>query len=116
VTTRTKLLFVCSQNKIRSLTAESLFRDSQTIDARSAGTNPDARVRVTAGLIGWADRIFVMEKRHANILRKKFRDELQGKPLGVLYIPDEYEPMEPALVEILSMRLATFLSPGQDDG
>jgi predicted protein tyrosine phosphatase len=108
----TKLLFICSRNRIRSLAAESLFQGSQRYEARSAGTSPDARIRVTAGQIGWADQIFVMEKRHAEILTQRFRDELGGKPVTVLYVPDDYEAMEPALIELLSARLATYLDDG----
>lgn len=52
---REKLLFVCSQNRIRSLTAEKLLAHDQRYEVRSAGTEPDARIRVTAGHIGWKD-------------------------------------------------------------
>ncbi len=31
---------------------------------RSVGTQPEARIVVTEGHIGWADEIFVMEKSH----------------------------------------------------
>jgi len=60
-----KLLFICSRNQWRSPTAERLFIGVPGVEARSAGTEPGARVRVTAGLLGWADRIFVMERKHA---------------------------------------------------
>ena len=58
-----KVLFLCSQNKRRSLTAEKLFDNRETIIARSAGTETHARVKVTSGLLGWADIIFCMEKK-----------------------------------------------------
>lgn len=41
------LLFLCSQNKRRSLTAEKLFNGYESHDARSAGTENNARVKVT---------------------------------------------------------------------
>ncbi|EPY08213.1 Protein-tyrosine phosphatase, low molecular weight [Paenibacillus alvei TS-15] len=59
-----KLLFVCSRNKWRSLTAEKIFNLLNEYDVRSAGTEEGARVKVTGGHIGWADIIFVMEKKH----------------------------------------------------
>ena len=62
----TKLLFICSRNEIRSLTAERMFSGSPQFQARSAGTQPQARVRVTEGLIGWADIVFAMEKSHVS--------------------------------------------------
>ena len=64
-----QLLFICSQNRWRSLTAERLFDGHAHYEARSAGTESGARVRVTAGHLGWADVVFVMERRHADILR-----------------------------------------------
>jgi hypothetical protein len=45
----TKLLFICSRNRIRSLTAEKLMEGVPGYDARSAGTQPSARIPVTAG-------------------------------------------------------------------
>jgi len=57
-----QLLFICSQNRWRSLTAERLFDGHPILLVRSAGTEPGARVRVSAGHVGWADVVFVMEK------------------------------------------------------
>jgi predicted protein tyrosine phosphatase len=109
MTARPKLLFVCSQNRIRSLTAETLFEGSRMYDVRSAGTDANARIKITAGHIGWADSIFVMEKRHQNLLRRKFREELREKTLVCLHIPDEYEPHADDLKEILRARLMPHL-------
>ncbi|MGI4832524.1 MAG: low molecular weight protein tyrosine phosphatase family protein [Janthinobacterium lividum] len=94
----TRLLFICSQNRWRSLTAEELFTGHPRVQARSAGTEAGARVRVTAGHLGWAEVIFVMEKRHSERLRAKFGEALRGKPLINLRIPDEYRHGDPALV------------------
>ncbi|PAW78928.1 MAG: protein tyrosine phosphatase [Verrucomicrobia bacterium Tous-C9LFEB] len=101
-----KLLFVCSRNRIRSLTAEKLYAGFPGYEVRSAGTQPDARIKVTAGLLGWADLIFFMEKSHLNRVRQKFPDALDGKDCVVLGIPDEFTFMEPALLDELSARLA----------
>jgi predicted protein tyrosine phosphatase len=104
-----QLLFICSQNKWRSVTAERLFDGHAHYEARSAGTEPGARVRVTAGHLGWADLIFVMERRHAERLREKFGAELAGKPLVILRIPDNYQFQDPSLIELLHQRLAEHL-------
>lgn len=104
-----KVLFVCSRNKIRSLTAELLLRSVPGFQARSAGTAAGARVRVSAGHIGWADAILVMEARHRDHLRRRFRRDLVGKTLACLHVPDEYGLMEPALVELLWSRMAQHL-------
>lgn len=103
-----QLLFICSQNRWRSLTAERLFDGHPAVQARSAGTEPGARTRVAAGHLGWADIIFVMEKKHANRLRAKFADELRGKPLINLRIPDDYQFQDTALVELLRQRLHEY--------
>ncbi|TDN40410.1 protein tyrosine phosphatase [Hymenobacter sp. UV11] len=103
-----QLLFVCSQNRWRSLTAERLFDDHPHLLARSAGTEPGARVRVAAGHLGWADVIFVMEKKHADRLRAKFGSALHGKPIINLRIPDDYQFQDPALVALLHERLRAY--------
>ncbi len=101
-------LFVCSQNRWRSLTAERLLDGHPHLLARSAGTEPGARVRVAAGHLGCADVIFVMEKRHADRLRAKFGPALAGKPIINLRIPDEYPFQDPALVALLHERLHAY--------
>jgi predicted protein tyrosine phosphatase len=107
---RKQLLFVCSRNQWRSPTAEALFDDSDQYDARSAGTSDRARVKVTAGLIGWADEVFVMERKHADQLKRKYADALSGKAIRVLHIPDDYQFMDPALIEVLQEKLADYLT------
>ncbi|MEG4803625.1 methyltransferase domain-containing protein [Microcoleus sp. ARI1-B5] len=104
-----KILFVCSQNKWRSLTAEKICQKVGGCCARSAGTEKGARIRVTEGLIGWADVIFVMEKKHSDRLGSKFPDSLKGKKVICLQIPDNYRYMEPELVEILQAKLSPYL-------
>jgi len=46
---------------------------------RSAGTEEGARIRVTEGHIGWAEIIFVMEKKHVRRLKDKFSNTLINK-------------------------------------
>lgn len=106
---RAKLLFVCSHNKWRSLTAEKMFEGSLLYDVRSAGTDPRARIRVTAGHIGWADCIFAMEKKHVLVLRRKYAEELEGKQLICLRIDDRHAYMDPELVELLKERLKSHV-------
>ena len=97
----TKLLFICSRNQWRSPTAESLWRREPGFEARSAGTSPRARKTVGAADIRWADMIFVMEQKHKNRLKAEFGRLLEYKPLHVLNIPDEYQYMQPELIEEL---------------
>jgi predicted protein tyrosine phosphatase len=104
-----QLLFICSQNKWRSLTAERLFDNHPHYEARSAGTEPGARVRVEPGHLGWAELIFVMEKRHAERLREKFAEELRDKTLIILRIPDKYPFGDPTLIALLRAKLPAYL-------
>ncbi len=105
-----KLLFICSRNRWRSPTAQAIFHGVGGCEARSAGTEPSARVRVTAKMIGWADRIFCMERRHAARLRERFGPALfDGKPPVCLDIPDDYEFMDPELVTLLQAAMSEFL-------
>jgi len=104
-----KLLFVCSQNRLRSPTAEQIFSRNQNIEVASAGTNNDAEVPVTAELIEWADFIFVMERSHRSKLQKRFKAQLKSKRLVCLDIPDDFEFMDPELIHILELRLPRFL-------
>jgi predicted protein tyrosine phosphatase len=106
---REQLLFVCSRNQWRSPTAEALFHQSNRYVARSAGTSDRARIKITAGLINWADWIFVMEKRHAAIIHQKYPDAIDGKSLLVLHIADDYQYMDAELIDILEARLSEYL-------
>ncbi|MEG3154520.1 low molecular weight protein tyrosine phosphatase family protein [Sphingomonas sp. RB1R13] len=103
------ILFVCSQNRLRSPTAEQIYADSPLFEVASAGTNNDAENPLTVELIGWADLIFVMEKHHRNRIQKRFRSSLNGKRLIVLDIPDEYEFMDEGLIRLLKAKLGRFL-------
>jgi predicted protein tyrosine phosphatase len=104
-----KLIFICSQNKLRSLTAECLYRGFPNYTVKSAGTSPNARVRVNAGHIGWADTIFVMEKKHSRLLAQKFGETLAGRRVICLRIPDVYRYMEPALIDELKANLSPYV-------
>lgn len=110
VSTTQKLLFVCSRNRFRSLTAEKLFEGSSLYQVRSVGTQPDARIVVTEGHLGWADTIFCMEKSHVNRLKRKFPEALHGKRMVCLHIPDAYEFMHPDLLDELRAKLVHYVT------
>jgi predicted protein tyrosine phosphatase len=105
-----KLLFVCSRNKRRSLTAEKLFEGSAAYRARSVGTQPGARIVVTEGHLGWADIIFCMERSHLNRIRGKFPEALEAKRVVCLQIADEYEFMQLELIEELRAKLGPHVT------
>lgn len=103
------LLFICSRNRLRSPTAEALFTSIPGIETASAGTSPDADNPISLDLIEWADIIYVMERVHRQRLNSKFQKALKSKQLKVLNIPDDYEYMDPSLIDILKTKLARHL-------
>ena len=114
-----KILFVCSQNKWRSLTAEKIFAASPKCQVRSAGTSNNARIKLTAGHIGWADLIFAMEDKHIQIIKSKFGESFRtasmsdrsrvSRNLVCLQIPDVYKYMDEELIEILMARVSEHI-------
>lgn len=104
-----RILFICSQNRLRSPTAEHVFAAYPSLEVSSAGLNHDAENPVTPELLQWAELIFVMEKSHRNKLSAKFCAYLQDKKVVCLNIPDEYEFMDPRLVELLKIKVSKFL-------
>ena len=103
------VLFVCSQNRLRSPTAEQVFSQRTDIEVLSAGLDKTCGNPVTPELVEWADIIFVMEQAHRNKLSKQFRSSLKNARVIVLGIPDDYEFMDPALIRILEARVPSFL-------
>ena len=118
-----RLLFVCTANICRSAMADALARRyaeerGWRVEVRSAGTHaragdaaaPNAvkAVREVGGaladhasqpvseeLVAWADRILVMEMRHASHIREQFPDadekvQLLGTFGGLVEIDDPY--------------------------
>ena len=86
-----------------------MFAGFPAYQVRSAGTQPESRIVVTEGHIGWADVIFVMEKSHLNRMRLRFLEALQDKRVVTLYIEDDYEFMQPELLEELRCKLEPYI-------
>jgi predicted protein tyrosine phosphatase len=103
------ILFICSQNKLRSPTAERLFEGHKGIDTASAGLNHDAVDPVTPELLEWADIIFVMEQKHKRKLSKKFQLHLKNTRVVCLDIPDNYSYMDPQLIDRLTQKVTPLI-------
>nr|WP_206208056.1 phosphotyrosine protein phosphatase [Ahniella affigens] len=104
------VLFVCSRNQWRSPTGEALFRKHPGLNVRSAGTSAQARRRVAANDLIWADLILVMETKHRERLRAEFPRAMVGKTISVLDIPDDYRYMDPELCDLLERAVTQVLS------
>lgn len=104
-----RALFICTQNRLRSPTAENVFATWPDVATDSAGLGNDADVPLSPEQIAWADIIFVMEKTHRTRLAQRFRRHLNGKRVICLDIPDEYEYMQPELIRLLEAKVGRFL-------
>lgn len=97
------ILFVCSRNKWRSRTAETIFKNNGQHHVRSAGTEPSSRIKISATDLNWASVILVMEDKHrSGILRRFPKLNIKSK-IEVLGIPDDYQYMDAELIEILEV-------------
>jgi len=103
------VLFICSQNKLRSPTAEQVFSSWPGVETASAGLNQHAENPVTPELLAWADLIFVMQRAHRSKLSARFKPYLDGKHVICLEIPDDFEYMEPALIAQLNAKVPRHL-------
>ena len=103
------VLFVCSRNKWRSLTAETIYKNNPNYFVKSAGTESSARIRVNEKLINWADVVFVMEKHHKQKLSENFPEATSNKKIIILDIPDDYKYMDPELINILTDSIEDYL-------
>jgi predicted protein tyrosine phosphatase len=105
----TKILFICGKNRRRSPSAEEIFSGMDGIDVSSAGTSVDARCQISADLLEWADRVFVMEESQRRYLKAHFAQCLRDKKIVCLNILDRYGYMQPELVTVLRAKVLPLL-------
>lgn len=102
-----KVLFICNQNKHRSKTAELLFKDN--FETKSAGLYNE--VPVTEKELEWADLVAVMEDFQRDELIKRFPKQYMKKRIISLNVPDVYGFNQPELVDVLKLKIRTFVGP-----
>jgi predicted protein tyrosine phosphatase len=105
----TKILFICGKNRRRSPSAEEIFAGLDGIEVSSAGTSIEAKCQVSADLLEWADRVFVMEQSQRRYLNAHFGHGLKDKKIVCLNIPDRYSYMQPELVAVLRAKVLPLL-------
>ena len=117
---RLNVLFVCSRNQWRSPTAERIYRNDDRMSVRSRGVSSQAKRRLSAEDVKWADLIFVMENKHRSRIASRHRELLEQVELHVLDVPDDYRYMDPELIDLLQERveqgLATMLGDRNNRG
>lgn len=100
------VLFICGKARKRSPTAADLVTKWDVANTDCVGVSLDADTMVSLNEIEWADKIVVMELKHKKKLNAQFGAALRDKPIKCLGIPDNYEYMQPELVDILTSKLA----------
>ncbi len=101
-----RVLFVCSQNLMRSPTAERVFDELPDVETMSAGTNVTAVTPVSAELLEWADLVVAMENEHRELLAARYPRALEDKHVFVLDIPDRFPYMDSELVALLKAEVS----------
>ena len=104
------ILFVCSANIDRSKTAEEYFSSKNPQHLyKSAGTNlklcqESGSTPIDSRLINWADKIIVMEEKHATVILDMAKEDL-SLIIKVLNISDDFKYMSPDLIAILNQKV-----------
>lgn len=97
---------------MRSATAYEIFKEDLRFEIRSAGTDSGAATIITNELLEWADTIIVMEKHHRHLIRKQYPDIYKKKKIVCLYIPDQYDFMQPELISVLKYKFEDVYKRG----
>ncbi|TVZ26652.1 putative protein tyrosine phosphatase [Gillisia sp. Hel_I_86] len=106
-----KTLFICSANKQRSKTAEDYLASKYPgHEFLSAGTNikicrKEGTTELTEDLLKWADKVYVMEKKHLDQIKKHTGSKYYSK-IKVLDIPDIYKYYDADLITILEEKVS----------
>lgn len=76
--------------------------------ARAVGTASWAARRVTTRDLAWADVVAVMEARHLAEIHRHWPDH--ARKVRVLEVPDDYDPGEPELRELVMGKVKALLA------
>lgn len=104
-------LFVCSANKQRSKTAEDYFASKYSeLQFLSAGTNlkicrKEGTTELTEDLLKWADKVYVMENKHLEQIKKHTGSTYYSK-IEVLNISDIYKYYDANLISTLEDKIS----------
>lgn len=101
----TNILFICGKARKRSPTAAAIAAERLGQPTDFAGLSADADERLSPEHLAWADTVAVMEKAQVSRLKRQMAAHLKGKRLVCLDIPDEYEFMQPELIDLVTARL-----------
>lgn len=103
------VLFVCTLNKARSVTAERLYRSTRGLQVRSAGIDPRAAHQLNENDLAWADLVVTFGTEHAAWIKETFTGDLPR--IVDLGIPDEFAANDSALLSELEETLTPVIGP-----
>lgn len=103
------ILVVCGRNKIRSKTAEYLFKNDNRFNIRSVGVSVKSKRRIGKKDIEWANYILVMENKYKVRILDSYKEVIKPK-IFVLDVGDDYEYMDAELCEILKTKINNIIS------
>jgi predicted protein tyrosine phosphatase len=106
---RKRVLFICHQNRRRSLTAEQIYGGRRDLEVQSAGISEYARVPLTQDLLDWADQVFVCSKRQQQVLEERFGTALARTSVVCLNLPDRFDFNSRRLITKLIDKLWPYL-------
>ncbi|HLP46290.1 MAG TPA: phosphotyrosine protein phosphatase [Candidatus Kapabacteria bacterium] len=106
-----KILFICTYNKMRSKTAELLYKYDERFEVKSAGVDEFAEVRVNLELLSWADYIVTMEEFQRQWIQASFPGLSAYRKIHCLGIPDYYDFMDPELVFLIKEKFESLVNP-----
>lgn len=104
-----RVLFVCTQNKVRSLTAEHLYSVRPDLEVRSCGSAAFAKNQLTEEVMKWADMVFIFDELQAAAIENKFGKEAFGKEIINLGLSDVYQYKSENLVLKLTAKIEPYL-------
>jgi predicted protein tyrosine phosphatase len=93
-----RVLFVCTQNKVRSLTAEHLYHIRPDLEVKSCGTATFAKNQLSNELLTWADVVFYFDASQLEVIERHFREAVAEKPVICLGLADVFTYKSDALV------------------
>lgn len=105
---RPNILVVCGKNKRRSRTAEFIFKNDNRFNIRSAGLSPKSDRKISEKDLIWANLVFVMEQNHKEKIKEIYLN-IELPLIEILHISDDYEFMNPELIEILEDKINDLL-------
>jgi predicted protein tyrosine phosphatase len=101
------ILFVCTLNKARSVTAAKMYRRTPGIAVRSAGISDRSQHQLVEDDLAWADRVITFESKHEKWIRETFTGDFPE--IIDVGIPDHFTADAPELVHELMEVLTPIL-------